>query len=75
MDSGENGMNHQSSEEYWLSWGSNQWPPVLTFCTLPNELWGSAQGLLKSSPNDKILDSSNLKGFADNKIEYFWDDG
>ena len=27
-------------KEYWLSWGSNQRPPVLRYATLPTELWG-----------------------------------
>ena len=47
MDSGVRGMNPvlmttiNPWKEYWPSLGSNQRPPVLKFCTLPTELWGS----------------------------------
>ena len=47
MDSGERGMNSVAMAiinpwgEYLLSRGLNQRPPVLKFCTLPTELWGS----------------------------------
>ena len=26
-------------KKYWLSWGSNQGPPVLKSATVPTELW------------------------------------
>ena len=45
-DSGERGMNPvamtiiNSRKEYWPRRGSNQWPPVLKYATLPTELWG-----------------------------------
>ena len=55
-------------KEYWPSRGSNQHSPVLKFCSLPTELWGSAQHYLlkqlgstalsiKDGRNDKIYNS------------------
>ena len=60
MESGEKGMNIiNPREEYWLSQGLNQRPPVLKSCTLPTELWDLAQHLrlvkLKAFAEDKVM--------------------
>ena len=53
MDRGVRGMNPVTMtiinpwKEHWPSQGSNQPPPVLKYCILTTELWGSANGFLE----------------------------
>ena len=57
-DNSDRGMNPVAMtiinplKEYWLSWGSNQQPPVLKSATLLTELWGLADHVLNSQPVD-----------------------
>ena len=83
MDSKERGVNPvgiaiiNPRKEYWRSWESNQWPPVLKSATLPTELWGSSvisllllKMLTEPFPKGQILDTSKLKEFADDNLRF-----
>ena len=61
MDSGDRGMNPvemtivKPRKAYQPIRGSNKPTPVLKSATLPTQLWGSAEGIVKPSA---LLDSS-----------------
>ena len=60
-------------KKYWLSWGSNQQPPVLKSGTLPTGLWGLAHILwiyISSNIFVKLLTPSKDKELRCCKVEF-----